>query len=490
MRYVPPKELADLLLGSLYLGGLAYQESLGLRLERAAAWYAELFGAGNEGVPFEVVFDLGHLLLEGAAAPLGMSLWLDAYPPPERALRSRYQNGYLVALLERPWFLRAHDLVAVSQAPDLAVVYALECLLGSISGGKDSGLVLQPSRFLQLPWGRLAREAEEVGVLKKLAEHRQRFEAWQGEGPPLEEALRSFLDRASLVSGKVLLGELEFFELAHIHQLDSRERRLAARQLKQAELLLGSVDLAALGRPPEVEEVDSNLTDEGTFPSGGLGGLANRGSWENLVPSELLYMGAPGETDLFEVRFAEGELLFYTRDGATLRRRRRRFLLLLDLDEDMQVKFPEHPLPVDRLLEGLLARLTADVLAIFRGDACEVLLLLRGTGAEESAERLGLRFQEEIHRGEVQLEVPRKLSPEQWIENRRKNTLVWVGRQMPLATEVLQELRASRVTTLGVLVGGGAGAEEGRDVRGLPLDEDLVAALEECRDHLVGELVG
>jgi len=488
VTYVPPKLLADLFLGSMYLAGTAYEEPAP-RLERAARWYAELVGAGLEGLPFHVVFDVGSLLLEGPGAPLGVSEWFERYPAPERALRVRYGNGYLQALLERPWFLRAHDLVAGSPEPEVGLVYALEKILGPLApaGAGEAGLVLQPSRFAHLPWARLGREVAEAGLPGAYAEARARFEAWREQPGMLEGELVAFLERAAMGSTRAVLGELEFFELKHVHRLASRERRLAARHLKKAELLLPEIDLASMGRAPEVEEVDVNLPDEGTYPSGGLGSLSTRGTWENLVPSELVYMGDPGETDLFAVRLAENELLFYTRDGGQLRRRRRRIHLVVDRDPDMQVKFPEHPYSLDRMVEGLVARLAGDVLAAFEGDACTVVVRQRGPGAEESAELLRLRFAEEIGRGEVEVEVQEDLDPEAWAETRRKNYCVWIARDPPLDEAARQRLAAARVVAYGVRLGGG---EPAAGMLALPLDEGLLDSMGEVRDHVVQALVG
>lgn len=493
MRYLPPPQLADYLLGNLYFSGLAHEEGLGPRIERAAHWYAELFGGGLEGIPFPVVYDVGHLLLEGAAAPLAMGRWFERFPASERSLRSRYGNGYLAHLLERPWFLRAHDIVATSEGADRAVVHALDCLLRPLDGAAPGDLVFQPARFVQLPWGRLGRECEQVGTLAGFAAHREAFQAWNEGGGDLAEGLRAFLDRSTLVSGKTLLGELELFELTHIHALPSRERRLAARQLKQAELLLGNLDQARLGRPREVEQVDTSLTDEGTFPAGGLGALATRGSWENLVRSELLFLGDRDhgeEPDLFAVRFSEGQLLFYTRDGATLRRQRRRFHLYLELDRDLRVKFPEHPMALDRLLLGWMARLAADVLTVFEKDACEVVLGLIGEGAEEAAELLELRFQEEATRGEVAVGLPREIDPETWRDPRRKTVALWASRGGRLDRHVRHSLRVSGVQFLPVQLGeGGEEAGFAEEDPVLPLDEELLLRLEEVRDVLLERIV-
>ena len=64
----------------------------------------------------------------------------------------------------------------------------------------------------------------------------------------------------------------------------------------------------------------TSLTDEDHYPTGGFSSIATTGTMENLVISELIYMEDPadkdaaGGVDLFDLRYAEGELLYYTRD--------------------------------------------------------------------------------------------------------------------------------------------------------------------------------
>ena len=50
------------------------------------------------------------------------------------------------------------------------------------------------------------------------------------------------------------------------------------------------------------------LAEEDRYPTGGFAALTNAGSPENLVASELVYMDDGSDIDLFDVRFAEGEL--------------------------------------------------------------------------------------------------------------------------------------------------------------------------------------
>ncbi len=65
--------------------------------------------------------------------------------------------------------------------------------------------------------------------------------------------------------------------------------------------------------------------DEDKYPIGGFSSVSTSGSVENLVTSELIYMddgAARDEVDLFDLRYVEGELLYYTRDESVLLRNR------------------------------------------------------------------------------------------------------------------------------------------------------------------------
>jgi hypothetical protein len=80
-----------------------------------------------------------------------------------------------------------------------------------------------------------------------------------------------------------------------------------------------SVALSLRRRAREVP-VDAEESDH--YPAGGFDAISTRGSFENLVRTEVAYVGEgcaePGGVDLFDVRFVEGELLFYTRDESPL----------------------------------------------------------------------------------------------------------------------------------------------------------------------------
>lgn len=74
---------------------------------------------------------------------------------------------------------------------------------------------------------------------------------------------------------------------------------------------------------------------------GGFASISTQGTFENLVPSELIYMerttggssprsGEKPSVDIFTLRWAEGELLYYTRDESVFVRPKRHFVFVLD----------------------------------------------------------------------------------------------------------------------------------------------------------------
>jgi hypothetical protein len=145
------------------------------------------------------------------------------------------------------------------------------------------------------------------------------------------EALASAARRA-----RALLGDAEVFTLENLAQLQGRAQRLALEQaVEAAEALAQALPLRARRRTPPAGQSPTQLEDEAAFPQGGFSSVSNVGSLENLVTSELVYMDDDAGLDLFDVRYVEGELLYYTRDESLFVRRRRvvTFALLPELTE-------------------------------------------------------------------------------------------------------------------------------------------------------------
>src|SRR5205814_1584150 len=114
-----------------------------------------------------------------------------------------------------------------------------------------------------------------------------------------------------------VLGVEDLSELEAGTALEDEGPRLARRQVWQAVKALE----AALPRyrpAPSARrvEVPTRILDEDTYPVGGFTSIANRGSIESLLHSQLAYMEPDGaeRPDLFDIKFLRDELLYYARD--------------------------------------------------------------------------------------------------------------------------------------------------------------------------------
>jgi hypothetical protein len=130
-----------------------------------------------------------------------------------------------------------------------------------------------------------------------------------------------------------LLSDAEVFLVENVTALRSLGARVALTQLataaQQVEERLPS---RLKGHVFEDGDAPTSLEEDSAFPVGGFSSIATSGTLENLVTSELIYMDDDGAArpDLFDVRFVEGELLYYARDESVAVRRRRRVMLVLD----------------------------------------------------------------------------------------------------------------------------------------------------------------
>lgn len=210
-----------------------------------------------------------------------------------------------------------------------------------------------------------------------------------------------------------LLEPTDTFLAQHIEALGDLGQRVAAEHIAAARADLGAA-LAGVrpSRPPRVRDRTTRLREEERYPAGGFSAVSTSGSIENLVTSELIYMDEqPGEVDLFDVRYAEGELLYYTRDDSDLVRGRRalRVALLPDLD---RARIKDPGARRQRLVTalGLVAAVIDRLEAALEGDALEVrVATVAAPGGEQplDAERalLEIVFAESIERGVVSVEA-------------------------------------------------------------------------------------
>lgn len=179
-----------------------------------------------------------------------------------------------------------------------------------------------------------------------------------------------------------LLSEAEVFLIENLDALSDLTQRIAIGQIiETADTLRASLPrrlkpISVAGRA----RIPTPLASEDNYPTGGFSALSTSGSIENLVISELIYMedGSPdatslehqvlshtaaeparsvhGAVDLFDLRYAEGELLYYTRDESVFVRGHRviTFALMPDLT---QARFKDPSMNWQRIIVvlGMLA---------------------------------------------------------------------------------------------------------------------------------------
>lgn len=200
-----------------------------------------------------------------------------------------------------------------------------------------------------------------------------------------------------------LLHESDIFVLEHLDVLESLAQRIAMAHVLEAEQAIFD---GIPRRPPRrraAGTVSTALEEEDTYPVGGFSSLTNAGSLENLVTSELVYMDDDPELDLFDVRFAEGELLYYTRDEATIVRRRRTIAFVLDPSiERARARDPE--LPWQRTIVALaFVHATIVRLVSWLGEEDLRFHVLVPPALCEERALLGLLLREQHERGVVEV---------------------------------------------------------------------------------------
>jgi hypothetical protein len=138
----------------------------------------------------------------------------------------------------------------------------------------------------------------------------------------------------------------------HALELRGLGERMALGQLADAIDALDRTLPRRLRRlRPRSGSTPTRVDDESAYPIGGFSSMSTRGTMENLVTSELAIMEPDGSAlreelgfDLFDLRWAQGELLSYVRDEAVATRERHAIVVRLDASlEDSRVKDPSAP---------------------------------------------------------------------------------------------------------------------------------------------------
>ncbi len=212
----------------------------------------------------------------------------------------------------------------------------------------------------------------------------------------LEDGYQGLITGARRLS--MLISEADVFLVENFEALGELTQRLAIEQIIEVADALS----AALPRrlKPRVRgekaHVPTPLAAEDNYPTGGFSSLSTSGSLENLVISELIYMedGAESqEIDLFDLRYAEGELLYYTRDESVFVRGHRAisFVLLPDLE---RVRLKDPTLAWQRLIVilGLIACVVRRMAGWLAGEGLtfRIVFVAEADGTDPLAAERGL----------------------------------------------------------------------------------------------------
>ena len=279
-----------------------------------------------------------------------------------------------------------------------------------------------------------ARTAISPGALRAL--DRMTGEEWLIRG---SAALRSDASERLTVSYGALVScfqrtghPIEPGDVAILEQLEMltlRSERLALRQVVDTASAL-TAGLPRKLRPTRRRSghISTKLEDDSAYPVGGFSSISTCGSLENLVTSELALMEDGPEIDLFDVRYAEGELLYYTRDETAFVRERRHLVLALNRDLNTQ-RYRDEGLPAQRLVLtlGLVRAMVAQLVTwLDRQDLSIQISLPKELDAETQILRLALA--EWIEAGIVTLTAERPTT--QLLEERAGTAptdVVWLG---------------------------------------------------------------
>lgn len=274
----------------------------------------ELTSDGSPLPPLGLVFDISEV-----ATRFGT----ERKSPPEvhgfhPGLTRRYEDYVLGKMYADISFERGVDAIArfEGRERDRAIAFMINqlCRRCDVVGAYLSPAVIKS--FQQLTGDEVVAMAGELitpdGISATMSEHYEK----------LVTAIQS--------SGE-LLGAEDIFELEHGTALAEFGQRIALHQvLRAAAELEKNLPNQKPRSQPRKYSVATNILEEDFYPVGGFSSISNKGTIESLLRSELAYIDDEVRPDLFDIKFARGELLYYSRDENQFLRRRLSFVFLLD----------------------------------------------------------------------------------------------------------------------------------------------------------------
>ena len=369
-------------------------------IRRAIPWIEACVHQAPALPPVGFIADLGALLeADEAPRPDGVRT---SEPALDRALRA-YEDAVFGRLARDPRLDLASD--ALSRLPDSlraeGVAALVEHLMARLRLGAGTAVVPAAAR-------RVLRRPPAELLARGLRGLREDGELMRSV---FTRAYRELVDRARHID--TLLSDADLFLLQNLSALRDLGQRVAVQQIMEAaQVLSRELPRRAFRSEGRPGATSTRVHAEGAFPAGGFASLSRHGALDSLLCSELAYMEQDGATglDLFDVRFAEDDLLHYSRDEAVLRLDRRCIAFLLHPDlARARVKDPNLPWQRLVLVLGLILCAVRQLETWLGRDALRLRVVFVAPPAEQpdglEAERqlCQVLLRESIQRGTVEV---------------------------------------------------------------------------------------
>ena len=381
-----------------------FGEALSESLPASLTWLRARWDAGDDHLPLTLVHDLGYLLLRGRDFRFASARDVDHWPDDERAQRLAYEDKVIGRWALDPTVVEAHVLIAGMDPShrEAAVEHAVGLALSRPLRGADAVVHGNPAHLRALS--------------EKLVESiPASFEGWSEALDPAWRlwAIEQLTELTPLLPTGRLFAAEDLWEIAHLPQLPSESARLALREINGIAGRIGPVPASvALSVRQSAREVPVDAEDADHYPAGGFDAISTRGAFENLVRSEVAYVGegdAESGVDLFDVRFAESELLYYTRDESPLLDARRDLTVVFDRPSALRYKPAALEAQTLVLAESIALALQTDLLRVFGPAGSRVRIVWRCEDdddravAEEERALLSLPLASELAHRRVEL---------------------------------------------------------------------------------------
>lgn len=416
MEFIDPAHATAAVSADLSCSGVIQPGSSEV-VETALSAWRQALSRGHYHLPLFLAMDLAALVAEG----LGVRFVSEEKGrAPDCSARLRYEREILVRLLQTSCVMEACDLVKPGAGSIAARRHFLELMLERFAPHWPRHCGLSPGAVRHL-------SADDVQAMSVDA---SALAALYPALPSSVDQLNAFVSAACHeIQWSRLLQAEDMFELTHIEHLGAAHLRMGCRQI------LGLARELADARPPACDlrehdaDTDTAFIDETTYPTGGFTGLTNQGSFENLLTSELAYMDpVTAGISLFDLRFVEGELLFYLRDDGTMRRRRRTIHFIIDLHECFSLQPPGSRHQYSIIAQALCLRLKEDLTALFESDALlfsfHILPTVPAELREAESGILRVLLADDMAHGVARLSLPVALRPGELIDPQRKSYAV------------------------------------------------------------------